>query len=144
MISKSVSETEEFAAQFSKRLKAGEALALCGELGSGKTAFVRGLFTGLGGHGDYHVTSPTFTLLHEYPTKKGALIHLDLYRLASARDFYEAGLAESIEGKGFAVVEWGNKFEELKTLFAYQLHFKIISENERKIEILSPVDNSKW
>ena len=138
LISQSVAETEEFAAQLAGRLKPGDVLSLTGELGVGKTGFVRGLFSGLGGNPAYNVTSPTFTLLHEYPTKKGPLYHLDLYRLGNYREFYEAGLAECLEDKGFAVIEWGEKFEELNPSFTHRLSMKITGENERKIEILKP------
>ena len=134
-ISKSVEETEEFAAQFSRGLEPGEAIALCGELGSGKTAFVRGLFAGLGPESAVQVTSPTFTLLHEYPTQRGKLSHLDLYRLGSYREFYEAGLVESVDGKGITVVEWGDKFPELLAIFQYRVSMKIAGENERKIVV---------
>jgi len=90
---------ESLGEAFSKRLKGKEVLCLKGELGSGKTTFVRGLARGLGIKEGYQVRSPTFTIVNQYPTSRGPLIHIDLYRV---RDF---DYSEFI-GEGILAVEW--------------------------------------
>lgn len=135
-LSKSPLETEKFAAKFSQSLKKGDVVALCGELGGGKTTFVRGLFEGMGGDPKYFVTSPTFTLFHEYPTKKGPLYHIDLYRLNSFREFEEIDLSDYLEGEGISVIEWGDKFPELKSQFTYTAFFKIVGKKRREVSIM--------
>ena len=80
-ISNSEKETENIGAAFAKDLKGGSVVAMYGDLGAGKTAFVRGMARGMGL--DAHVSSPTFTIVNEYPGER-ELIHFDMYRLASA------------------------------------------------------------
>lgn len=128
-------ETETLAFEFSKNLKKGESIALCGALGAGKTCFVHGLFNGLGGDEAYFVSSPTFTLLQEYPTKKGPLYHFDLYRLNNYREFCNLDFEEFLHSKGISVFEWGDKWEELKNHFDYLIRFKRLGEYEREIII---------
>jgi tRNA threonylcarbamoyladenosine biosynthesis protein TsaE len=84
---------------------------LRGELGAGKTTLVQGIAAVLGVPAD-QVTSPTFTLLHEYPTQKVRLAHLDLYRLESERELEGIGLWDLVGAAGDALVlvEWGDKF----------------------------------
>ena len=102
--SKSESETRAVAASFAATLSPGTVLLLSGDLGAGKTAFTRGLAEGLGiDTGD--VTSPTFTLVHEYQGGRLPLIHVDLYRLDRA-DLDEIGLDQDLADKGVVAVEW--------------------------------------
>jgi tRNA threonylcarbamoyladenosine biosynthesis protein TsaE len=102
--STSESETRAIAARFSSRLKAGDVLQLSGDLGAGKTAFTRGLAEGLGIDPD-QVTSPTFTLVHEYRGGRLPLVHVDLYRLDRA-DLDEIGLDEDLAAQGVIAIEW--------------------------------------
>lgn len=138
VLSVSSEETEQLAADLATTLKPGFKLALCGELGGGKTAFVRGLYKGLKGNHEELVSSPTFTLMQEYPTPSGMLYHLDLYRLSSYREFEMMDLEETL-GISMAVVEWGDKFPELENWFDGILKFEFISENERKIRWLKKI-----
>jgi tRNA threonylcarbamoyladenosine biosynthesis protein TsaE len=92
-------ETINFGKEFAKRLKGDEVICLLGDLGSGKTTFVKGLAEGLGIREGYQVRSPTFTIVNEYPTQRGRLIHIDLYRV---EDFD----VEQFVGEGVVVVEW--------------------------------------
>ena len=97
-------ETINFGKEFAKRLKGDEVICLLGDLGSGKTTFVKGLAEGLGIKEGSQVRSPTFTIVNEYPTQRGRLIHIDLYRV---KDFD----VEQFVGEGIVVVEWARNLE---------------------------------
>ena len=105
--SESETDTRAIAASVARDLTAGAVLLLSGDLGAGKTAFVRGLAEGLGISTD-DVTSPTFTLVHEYRGGRLPLIHVDLYRLDRA-DFDEIGLDEDLAAKGVVAIEWAER-----------------------------------
>jgi tRNA threonylcarbamoyladenosine biosynthesis protein TsaE len=97
-------ETARVAIELAGTLRAGAVLLLSGELGAGKTAFVRGLAEGLGADPS-EVTSPTFTLVHEYRGGRLPLIHVDLYRLDRA-DLDELGLDDDLAARGVVAIEW--------------------------------------
>ena len=102
--SNSEEETRHIAAALAKELRAGAIVLLKGDLGAGKTAFVRGLAEGLGIKAE-DVTSPTFTLVHEYRGGRLPLVHVDLYRLDRA-DLDEIGLDQDVATQGIVAVEW--------------------------------------
>ncbi len=106
-------------------------LALVGELGAGKTQFVKGLAVGLGYPGE--VTSPTFTLIHEYHGGRLPLYHFDFYRLESEDEALQLGLDEYLAGQGICVIEWADKFPRLLPPTARWLHFAITGDRERTI-----------
>jgi tRNA threonylcarbamoyladenosine biosynthesis protein TsaE len=108
-----VRDTEAIAQEFARSLKGGECLALSGDLGAGKTQFVRGLVDGLGGD-PRTVSSPTFVLLNVYDTGRLKVFHLDAYRVSGAEDFEAIGFAELLEQlDGVVVVEWADRVKEL-------------------------------
>ncbi len=109
--SNSPQETAELGRQLGRSVARGAVIALCGDLGAGKTAFTQGLAEGLGI--EALITSPTFTLLHEHPGGRLPLYHADLYRLESEAEARAIGLEEVMEGDGVAVVEWADKFPAL-------------------------------
>lgn len=102
--SKSEAETRAIAAALARSLMPGAVILLAGDLGAGKTAFVRGLAEGLGLDAD-EVTSPTYTLVHEYRGGRLPLIHVDLYRLDRA-ELDEIGLDQDLAANGVTAVEW--------------------------------------
>ena len=102
--SSSEEETRAIAAGIARTLQPGAVLLLSGDLGAGKTAFVRGLAEGLGLDAD-QVTSPTFTLVHEHRGGRLPLIHIDLYRLDTA-DLADIGLDDDLAAVGVVAVEW--------------------------------------
>jgi tRNA threonylcarbamoyladenosine biosynthesis protein TsaE len=106
-----VAETESLAAGMAQALRGGEVILLQGELGAGKTAFVRGLARGLGVDPDA-VASPTFVLLTNYPGRL-TLHHADLYRLVGNGDEQELGLEELPGEKGVLAVEWADRLATL-------------------------------
>jgi tRNA threonylcarbamoyladenosine biosynthesis protein TsaE len=95
-------------ARLAAALRGGDAIALVGELGAGKTVFVSGLVAALGG-GDAH--SPTFALVHEYDRGRLIVWHADLYRIERAAELRELGLDEAIgDPRGVVIVEWADRF----------------------------------
>jgi len=105
--SESENDTRAIAVKLAGDLIAGSVLLLSGDLGAGKTAFVRGLAEGLGISSD-EVTSPTFTLVHEYRGGRLPLIHVDLYRLDRA-DLDEIGLDDDLAARGVVAIEWAER-----------------------------------
>ena len=106
--SRSVDQTRALAERIGKVAFNGLVIALAGDLGSGKTAFVQGLAVGLAVPADYVVTSPSYTLINEYPGRC-RLYHVDLYRLENKVDFEEIGLYEVLHGQGVCAIEWVEK-----------------------------------
>jgi tRNA threonylcarbamoyladenosine biosynthesis protein TsaE len=111
LLTASETETEELGAALGATLRGGEVVLLSGELGAGKTVFVRGLARGVGADPD-EVSSPTFVLLTSYPGRL-TLHHADLYRLEGARDADELGLDELPGPAGVLAVEWAERLAEL-------------------------------
>ena len=107
IISNSEPETRSIASALGRDLAMGTVLLLSGDLGAGKTAFVRGLAEGLGIDAD-EVTSPTFTIVHEYRGGRLPLVHVDLYRLDRA-DLDEIGLDQDLAATGIVAVEWSER-----------------------------------
>ena len=104
---RSESETAAVGRELAATLSAGDVVLLYGDLGAGKTAFVRGLAEGLGVHRD-EVSSPTFTLMQEYRGGRLTLFHVDLYRLNDPREVDELGLDEIAED-GLMAIEWADR-----------------------------------
>jgi len=100
-------ETQELAGWFAEQLVPGDSVALVGELGAGKTTFVRGIVHSLGYEG--RVRSPSFTLVHRYPTTP-PLVHADLYRLSDVDELIALNLEGDLE-QGVLLVEWADKLD---------------------------------
>ena len=108
--------------------------ALSGELGSGKTCFTKGLALGLGVSAEYQITSPTFTLINEYPARC-KLYHFDVYRLSSYSEFEDLGYEEYFAGDGVVVIEWAEKIAKLIPRDSIFINFEYVDENSRKMII---------
>ena len=101
-------ETVAAGEQFAATLSPGAVVLLYGQLGAGKTAFVRGLARGLGAAAD-DVSSPTFTIIQEYAGRTATLYHVDLYRLDPA-EVDDLGLDELVSGQGIVAIEWAERW----------------------------------
>ena len=134
MIFKSEEETLAWAEEFGKSLKAGDMVALYGNLGAGKTVMSRGICKGLGFEGA--VCSPTYTILHEYPNNP-PLFHFDLYRLEGGADLYEVGLDPDYLERGISLIEWPERLEDNDPGLTHKIEIKILSETEREITVSS-------
>jgi tRNA threonylcarbamoyladenosine biosynthesis protein TsaE len=132
-ISDSPSETETAGREFARDLAAGSVVALVGPLGAGKTQFVKGLVAAIGA--PVPVTSPTFTLVHEYTGGRVPVYHFDFFRLEERQSADRLGLDEYFFGDGISVVEWADKFPELIPAGARWIGFGTKSETRRSITI---------
>lgn len=132
--SDSVERTEQIAAALASRLGGGECIALEGDLGAGKTQFVRGLVKGLGGKGRI-VSSPTYVLLNVYDTPRLRVFHLDAYRVSGAEDFEGIGFEELLDQGGVVVVEWASRVAELLPSECIRVRIDVLSEHCRQIDI---------
>jgi tRNA threonylcarbamoyladenosine biosynthesis protein TsaE len=130
-ISNSADETESVGRQFAGNVKAGDVLALTGDLGSGKTQFVKGLAAALGV--TTPATSPTFTLIHEYPGGRLPVYHFDFFRIEDRSSAERLGLDEYFFGDGVSVIEWADRFPDLVPENARWISFETKSETQRAI-----------
>lgn len=131
--SKSVNDTEAFAEEIAKKTYGGTVIALFGGLGMGKTAFTRGFVRGRGI--DAEVSSPTFSLVHEY---KGSpsVCHFDMYRISSWDDLYSTGFFDYLDMGGILVTEWSENIENALPENTLKICFEQgENENERTITL---------
>jgi tRNA threonylcarbamoyladenosine biosynthesis protein TsaE len=119
----SAAALEDHAAEYATSLQSGTVLILSGVMGAGKTTFVRGLARGL--EATVAVSSPTYTYIHEYPTPKGTLVHIDAYRLEDPNRLFAMGLEEYLETAFVVVIEWG---AGLTLEGAHHLHFVVVPD----------------
>ena len=123
--------TREVAGEFVANLQEGSIVALAGDLGAGKTEFVKGLVAGLGSSAQ--VTSPTFTLIHEYLGGRIPLYHMDLYRLTAEDELDEIGFDDYLNRPGICAIEWANRFPQRIPEAAFWVTLSIAENNERLI-----------
>lgn len=135
-ISNSAEGTQAAGGRCGETAHAGAVLALVGDLGAGKTQFVKGLVRQIGSTAE--VTSPTFTLVHEYGGGRLPVYHFDFYRLDSAEATLRLGLDEYLFGDGVCVIEWADRFRELLPAQTRWLSFRVAGEGARVIEGLDP------
>jgi len=128
----SVEATRELACALGRRVSAGLVIALTGDLGSGKTTFVQGLARGLDVPSDCYVTSPSFTLINEYPGRI-PLYHADLYRLGEGSDLEGIGLLEHLEGEGVVAIEWAGYLGNCLPARHLTVHLEIAGRGERRV-----------
>ena len=125
-------ETEAVGEQFGRTVKDGTVVAMYGDLGAGKTAFVRGMARGMGI--DERVSSPTFTIVNEYLGDR-TLIHFDMYRLGSADELFDIGWEDYIARGAVCAVEWSENVEEAFYGDEIILTIEKTSDTSRKITI---------
>ena len=130
-ISDSPKRTAEAGAQCARNAEAGDVFALTGDLGAGKTQFVKGFVAGMGANTE--VTSPTFTLIHEYGGGRVPVYHFDFYRLESSDEVVRLGLDEYLFGDGVCIIEWADRFSALLPNGTRWISLEVQSETERVI-----------
>jgi tRNA threonylcarbamoyladenosine biosynthesis protein TsaE len=134
-ITYSADETVEFGRKLAGTLSPPLLVLLRGDLGAGKTTLVKGIAEGFGAARADEVTSPTFTLVHEYRGSSTTLYHIDLYRIDTQRELETLGLDDLLAPNCILLVEWGEKFPRLQRDQNLQITLKRLGENERSIEI---------
>ncbi len=133
IISHSEEETLALAEKIISLLTPDDLLVLTGELGTGKTVFVRGLARGLG-IDEMIVNSPSYTIVNEYPGNR-PMYHFDLYRLGDSSELIEIGWDDYLNKNGLVVVEWGERADEFLPNRYYKITFSMMNEKEREIVI---------
>lgn len=148
VVTHSPEETIALGHELSRELSPPVLLLLIGELGSGKTTLAKGLVAGLGAAPEEEVTSPTFTLIHEYRSRRESaprVYHVDLYRVETARELETLGLEDLLLEQAVVIIEWG---EKLGPVFRspwladrlVEIHLSALSDPERRIQIQTAED----
>jgi tRNA threonylcarbamoyladenosine biosynthesis protein TsaE len=135
--SHSISQTESIAAELARDLSPGSCVALHGDLGAGKTQFVRGLVAALGAS-PRAVSSPTYVLLNIYEGGRLTVYHLDAYRVTGAEDFEGIGFSELLEQGGVVVVEWADRVTELLPAGTIHVRIEHAGKTRRRIAVDMP------
>jgi tRNA threonylcarbamoyladenosine biosynthesis protein TsaE len=125
-------ETIALGRRLALELRRPAVVLLIGNLGAGKTTLAKGIVEGLGAAHKDEVSSPTFTLIHEYGA---GVYHIDLYRLETAREAASLGLADLLEGDTVALVEWGERFPDLFPPEHIEIHLSV-QGNERELRVI--------
>jgi tRNA threonylcarbamoyladenosine biosynthesis protein TsaE len=134
IFSRSPEDTYHLGKEIGNCITSGTVIALTGDLGCGKTAFVQGLAKGLGVPADYPITSPTYTLINEYPGRC-PLFHIDLYRLENSVDFEDIGLYDILDGEGVTAIEWADRLLPELLINALKIHIEFTEDESRRIRI---------
>ena len=139
----SAQETEQLGQRLGQQLKPGAVIAYSGDLGAGKTAFTRGLARGLGIEDP--ITSPTYTIVNEYPGKI-PLFHFDMYRLSSSEDLFDIGWEDYLARGGVIAVEWSERvadaLDEVENLIRINIRRDPDNDNGREISIEGGAHNA--
>ena len=133
----SAEETIAFGRTLVEMLVPPKLVLLRGDLGAGKTTLVKGIAAGFGAAEEEDVTSPTFTLVHEYRGPRANLYHIDLYRVDTQRELETLGLDDLRSEGSVLLIEWGEKFPRLQRERDVEISLERQSENGRKITIVS-------
>lgn len=127
-------ETIELGRRIAATLPRRAVVLLIGNLGAGKTTLAKGIASGLGAAEPEEVSSPTFTLIHEYG---GGVYHIDLYRLERADQVATLGLDEIFDHKAVVLIEWGERFPELMPRDRIEIRLRTLADDRREIEVIN-------
>jgi len=126
--------TENIGADLAARLEPNDVVALYGELGSGKTCFVKGIARGL--NVSHPVKSPSFNIINEYPGAT-TLYHIDFYRLAKSAEIEETGWMECLGAGGIVVIEWAERVKNMLPYKRIDVYFEVLGDDTRRLEIIT-------
>ncbi len=130
----SAAETARLGRRLGALCRPGDVLLLAGDLGAGKTTLAGWIARGLGVPDQYHITSPSFALLHEYPGRV-PFYHMDCYRLAGEEDVEAAGLTEYMEGSGVCAIEWPGRLGSLRPSDCLEIRLEAAGGEARRITL---------
>jgi len=131
----SAEETTELGRRLAGELRPPRLVVLRGELGAGKTTLIKGIAEGFRAASQENVTSPTFTLIHEYRGPGVNVYHVDLYRVDTQRELYTLGLDDLFDENSVVLIEWGEKFERFRCDRDVEITIERLGENDRKIKV---------
>lgn len=131
----SAEETIALGRELAKELAPPKLVLLRGDLGAGKTTMVKGIAEAFDAAEQEDVTSPTFTLVHEYRGPKVTVIHIDLYRIDTEKELATLGLDDYMRDDTVLLIEWGEKFPRLVKEADVQIAFERMGDTERRVEI---------
>lgn len=134
-ITRSAEETIALGRSLASQLAPPKLVILRGDLGAGKTTLVKGIAEGFQAALEDDVTSPTFTLIHEYRGPKAVVYHIDLYRVDTARELETLGLDDLMSDNSVLLIEWGEKFRRFECERDVEIALERISENNRRIRV---------
>ncbi len=129
----SAAETVALGRKLAAKLKPPKLVVLSGELGAGKTTLVKGIAEGFEAAAEEQVTSPTFTLVHEYRGPKANVFHVDLYRVDTERELETLGLDDLFDERSVLLIEWGEKFARFERERDAEIVLERTGEDERKV-----------
>jgi tRNA threonylcarbamoyladenosine biosynthesis protein TsaE len=129
----SAEETTQLGRQLAQKLKPGTVVLLRGNLGAGKTTLVKGIAEGFQAANAEDVTSPTFTLIHEYRGPEITLYHVDLYRIDTQRELDTLALDDLMDAKSILLIEWGEKFERFVSERSAEVAIEHLGEDDRRL-----------
>jgi tRNA threonylcarbamoyladenosine biosynthesis protein TsaE len=130
-------ETVALGRRLAQELAPPKLVVLTGDLGAGKTTLIKGIAEGFGAAKQEDVTSPTFTLIHEYRGKDATVFHIDLYRVDTPRELETLGLDDLKDERSVLLMEWGGKFPRFQKERDVEIRIERVSENERRIVVSS-------
>jgi tRNA threonylcarbamoyladenosine biosynthesis protein TsaE len=133
---KSPEETIALGREVASLLTPPKLVVLRGDLGAGKTTLIKGIAEGFNAASQEDVTSPTFTLIHEYRGPSATLYHIDLYRVDTQRELETLGLDDLMSEHSVLLIEWGEKFERFQNERDVEIVLERVSENERRIKVI--------
>lgn len=131
----SAEETIAFGRTLAELLAPPKLVLLTGDLGAGKTTLVKGIAAAFEAAAEEDVTSPTFTLIHEYRGPRANLYHIDLYRVDTQRELATLGLDDLRESKSILLIEWGEKFERFKREREVEIAIEHLGGDDRRITL---------
>jgi len=132
---KSPEETIALGRELASLLTPPKLVVLRGDLGAGKTTLVKGIAEGFNAASQEDVTSPTFTLIHEYSGPSATLYHIDLYRVDTQRELETLGLDDLMTEHSVLLIEWGEKLDRFQNERNVEILLERVSENERRIKV---------
>ena len=129
----SEADTIQLGVELASTFPARAVVLLIGNLGAGKTTLAKGIVQGLGAAAPDEVSSPTFTLIHEYG--EGRVYHIDLYRLDEPREVATLGLEDLFDRNAVVLIEWGERFPQLMPEDRIEIHIRATEDDTREIEV---------
>jgi len=129
-------ETIALGERLARELPAKQVVLLIGQLGAGKTTLAKGIVKGLGAADPDEVSSPTFTLIHEYGSQ-GRVYHIDLYRLDQPREVATLGLEDLFDRQAIVLIEWGERFPQFLPAERTEIRIRTTAGDQREIEVMT-------